>query len=445
MTQTSPYVSPLFVDEQLIHEWYDCFLAETKKAGYVATLDLYENRNKHNFYGLNDLSTLLNTSNKGLKDTYISLNAFDYGKRKIENLKQIRNIGVDLDFYKLGISIEKAVEAIKNKVIEGKLPNPNLLTYSGRGLQLIWTINGGASPAMEFHRSYIANQFNVLLKELNPDAKTVHAATVFRLPGSINSRNGATVETKIWNQREYSLDELYDYVTPYEKAKKSKKRKGKLLIFSPMNKDTERRIGNIYTLNSARLEDMRTLLQLREYDLDGYRAHYFYIFGFTQYLLSKDVDMVLGYAFDINSSLVIPLKERELRKYIKDSCKRSEEFLNHWIDNNFTVRFKTRDGIHKPMKNQTIIDLLDITEDEMKHFKTLIGKAEKQRRDTEKKRIKRGSITREEYEVNRKQNVVDKLTKLKEILAINPKVKKNELAKVLEIGRTRLYELLKMI
>lgn len=46
--------------------WYDCFLSETKKTGFICTFSLLDK--KHRFYGLNDLQGLIRTSKIGLED-----------------------------------------------------------------------------------------------------------------------------------------------------------------------------------------------------------------------------------------------------------------------------------------------------------------------------------------------------------------------------------------
>ncbi|MGQ0517878.1 hypothetical protein ACT453_49730, partial [Bacillus sp. D-CC] len=69
-----------------------------KKTGYVVTLDLSKEEHKQVWYGLNDLEYFLRSSKFSLNDVYVSLNAFRHGSRKTSDLRQIRNIGVDLDF-----------------------------------------------------------------------------------------------------------------------------------------------------------------------------------------------------------------------------------------------------------------------------------------------------------------------------------------------------------
>ncbi len=84
--------------ETHINNWYDTYLSETKKTGYICTFQLLNE--KQRFFGLNDLKALLKLQNS--TDTYLSLNAFDYGTRESKALRQIRNIGIDIDCYKKG-------------------------------------------------------------------------------------------------------------------------------------------------------------------------------------------------------------------------------------------------------------------------------------------------------------------------------------------------------
>ncbi|KGT37257.1 hypothetical protein P9232_15460 [Weizmannia sp. CD-2023] len=97
----------LQIQETYIEEWHDCYLSESKKTGFVCTLQL--TNKKHSFYGLNDLDALLKETKKRKTDVYLSLNAFEYGSRTTKALKQIRNIGVDIDCYKVNVSISKAL------------------------------------------------------------------------------------------------------------------------------------------------------------------------------------------------------------------------------------------------------------------------------------------------------------------------------------------------
>ena len=116
----------------------------TEKTGYVVTLDLSKEEHKQIWYGLNDLEHFLRSSRLSLKDVYVSLNGFKHGSRKTADLRQIRNIGVDLDFYKLGLTREHVMEELNRLIAKGAIPCPNVTLY-GRGMQLIYSISGGST------------------------------------------------------------------------------------------------------------------------------------------------------------------------------------------------------------------------------------------------------------------------------------------------------------
>ena len=70
--------------ESFIDEWYECYLSEHKKSGYIAVLDLSGSEKKQLWIGTNDIKTLSNMSNPSNKDFYLSLNSFVFGSRKAE-------------------------------------------------------------------------------------------------------------------------------------------------------------------------------------------------------------------------------------------------------------------------------------------------------------------------------------------------------------------------
>ncbi|MGQ3740944.1 AsnC family protein, partial [Bacillus sp. Fil] len=148
--------------ETFIENWHECYLSERKKTGYVMTLDLNDERRKQIWFGLNDIEHFLRSSRMSLKDVYVSLNAFLHGSRKTSDLRQIRNVGVDLDFYKLGLTREHVMEELNRLIAKGTIPCPNV-TLHGRGMQLIYSISGGTAPVMGYMAQDITNN---LIKSL---------------------------------------------------------------------------------------------------------------------------------------------------------------------------------------------------------------------------------------------------------------------------------------
>src|SRR5690606_13760152 len=131
-----------------LKEWYDLWFDEHKKDGYVAVTDF----KRQYFYGSNDIERLIDAT-FGKKGQFISINAFDVDwenkvfSRETARLKQIRNIAIDLDQYKLGLTVDEVIDELKALILDDEIPEPNLVLIS-RGIQLFYTIDKGASPSL---------------------------------------------------------------------------------------------------------------------------------------------------------------------------------------------------------------------------------------------------------------------------------------------------------
>lgn len=424
--------------ETFIEIWHDCYVSDSKITGFVCTFQLIDK--KHIFYGLNDIKHLVAEANKRKKDIYLSLNAFEHGSRKTDKLKQIRNIGVDIDCYKLNISVPDAIEEVKRMIFAAKIPNPNLVIYSGRGIQLIYSISGGASPKMAFLSQYITTQFIAQLQHLGADTSGTDVTRVFRLPHSINSRNGAQVKADIWRTLEYHLQELYSYCTPLESRRKPSKRSKGQLVTIPSQKG----LFNLYSLNTARKNDLEMLIALRHGEIEK-RNVLTYIYAYTVALLLKNKEQTLAFSQQMNDRLSDPQRKREVSRTAGNAYDDALEFFDEYAKRDFKMWYKHSDGIKRPMKNITIIDELEITANEMKQFTTLIDAAEKQSRNTKQKREKRGSVTRKEYKEQQHERTEDKLWQLEQALLRHPKAKRKELAEMLGVSGPRITQLKKLL
>lgn len=423
--------------ESFIAEWQDCYISESKITGFVCTFRLSDK--KHHFFGLNDIKMLLNEANKRKKDVYLSLNAFEYGSRQTEDLKQIRNIGVDIDCYKLNIPVSKALDEIKQLIVKGSIPNPNLVIYSGRGLQLLYSIAGGASPKMAFLSQYITSQYIAELRHLGADTTGTDVTRVFRLPYSVNSRNGRQVTFDIWRTLEYSLEELYSFCTPLEHRRKpSNKRKGTLVTLP-----SKRGLKDLYSLNTARKNDLELLVSLRHGEIDK-RNVLTYIYAYTTALILKNKEATIGFARQLNDRFSDPQRANVVNRTAGNAYDDAMKFFEEFKQRDFKMWYKQSDGIKRPMKNSTIIEELEIIPEEMSQFTTLIDQDTKYQRKV-KKRRQQGVVKREEYVKEQHDKTDDKLFKLQQLLEENPEAKKTELAKELGVHRSHLYRLMKQL
>lgn len=424
--------------ETYIEEWHECYLSELKKTGYVVTLDLSKEEHKQIWYGLNDLEHFLRSSRLPLEDVYVSLNAFLHGSRKTADLRQIRNIGVDLDFYKLGLTREYVMEELNRLIAKGTIPCPNV-TLHGRGMQLIYSISGGASPIMGYKAQYITNHFIKSLMHLGADGACSDLSRVFRLPHSVHSKTGKQIEVDIWTKREYQLTELYEYVPPMEK-KRSTKRRG-IIETLPAPKG----VMTLYSLNTARKVDLEKIVEMRKGEID-HRHDMTYIYAFTTALIVKHQGATVDMTLQLNDRFTEPQKTREVERTAKDAYKDAITFFDAYVKNDFEMKGLPRNLI-KPMKNTTVMDKLNLnlTQDEIEHLTTLISKGEKQRRDTVKKREQRGSVTRDTYLEISAEQTDKQLARLRELVNRNPKEKKARLAKELGVSRNHLYRMLRKL
>lgn len=433
------YIGP---QPRLIEEWHECYLNEHKKLGYVATLKMPEGHQR--FWGLNDIDNLLVYSQKHQKsDVYLSLNGFVYGDRSVSSMMQGRNIGIDVDPPKLGLAVKDAVEKLKQYVMQGRIPNPNLIIYSGGGIQPIYTIAGGASPKMGYLMHYITVQYISLLREIGSDPAASDLARMLRMPGTVNTKYGVEVKVEIWRQLEYSLQDLYEFCTPIEQAqKRGKRRKGSIAIFTG-----KKGVKTLYSLNAARVSDLQKLVEIRGGDLTGCRNTFIYIYSFTVCLFLKSrvdtADFIQPILEQIYSRTAKPMKKSEINATIKSACNDAIEFMEAFAANEFSMRGLPRTLI-KPMKNETVIDKLGITDDEIKQMRTIITGEESYSRKVQKRR-ESGIRPMKEYNAERREQIEDKLWELKQAIERHPNANQREIAKYLGWGQATVNRHLKKL
>lgn len=431
--------TPLDNQETFIEEWQDCYVSGSKITGFVCTFNL--NNKRHHFFGLNDVKMLVAEAKKHKKDVYLSLNAFEYGSRTAKSLKQIRNIGVDIDCYKLNISVSEALKEVQKMIMSVRIPNPNLVIYSGRGIQLIYSVSGGAAPRMAYLSQYITTQYISMMNHLGADTSGTDVTRVFRLPFSVNSKNNKQVKVEVWRALEYDLRELYSYCTPLEERRKPSKRlKGTLAILPP-----KKGLMDLYSLNTARKNDLESLLNIRNGDIEK-RNVLTYIYSYTVALIIKNKEATLEFSRQLNNRLADPQKAKEMIRTAGNAYDDALKFFDEYKKRDYKMWYAANDGIKRPMKNETIIDELGITTEEIRHFQTIIDDNEKRDRNTlyqEKKRRKQGVVKREQYVKEQKEKADEKLSRLKALLEENPKAKQKELAQVLGVDRSYISKLKK--
>lgn len=433
---------------QQLNHWTDLWFDEHKRAGYVAVTNDFK---KHYFYGSNDVDRIIKAT-AGRKDQYISLNAFDVNwkekefSRKTADLKQIRNIAIDIDQYNLGLSIDDVIDELNAMLLDNKIPEPNLVLTS-RGVQIFYSIDRGASPDMAWLADYITDQFISKLQHLGADGNAKDMSRVMRVPNSINSRNNTLVKPEIWNDRAYTLADLQSYCKPLDRFRSNNKRKNNVVRFP-----TSKSLIQFYKTNYARTADFDRLIELRNGDFTGMRNVFLYIYSYHQALKHDTQQDLIAYMEGIFKNVYSrtdkPLSKNEFKTTVRSAYKDAEAFFKHYQANGYQVIYKQSDGIIKPYKTSNLIKKLSITEDEQYHMRSVRNAEIARKQDADRKRRERraaGMKTMQEYNDNRKQQKKAKIDELKELMDKQPNMKKTEMAKVLGVSRNHLYRLLKQL
>lgn len=370
------------------------------------------------------------------EDVYFSQNTFYKPQRQIQNLRQLKALYVDLDFYLFNYDPSWVLGKLEHEFFGQAIPEPNIIIFSGQGIVLIWLLEPvpyKALPLWQAVQDYFLNQ----LKELGGDSKASDAARVFRLAGSVNSKNGADVHAQYRHDYRYELRQLqHDYLPELEEKKqKTKGRKAKIV-----------RVHAVRSLHYARILDLSKLVELREHDVYGHRELICFLYRYWLCCLLDDPDEALSSTLEFNAQFKNPLKKREVIKATKSAEKAWQARSDKQANEEAIKRGYPGAGYN--IGNTKLIDWLNITEEEQRHLKTIIGGTEKRRRKTIANREKRrseGVQEREDYIKQHKGKTEQKLSELKQILKENPKAKKTQLAKLIGVSRMHLYRLLEQI
>ncbi|MER2006653.1 MAG: hypothetical protein ABS939_04300 [Psychrobacillus sp.] len=371
------------------------------------------------------------------KDSYLSLNSFYRPLRRNNQLRTIHNFYVDLDCYSKGLIPEQVILHLNKDYFKSKLPVPNVILYSGRGLALIWQAEAISGLAIEKWRKVQREIFN-LLQDFGADSKcTTDAARVFRLPASINSKSNEVVR---YDHLHNSLIDIKTFSTYFltgnenekpqqHKANSENNANGE----ETKSKQPKKKLPKRFTVNSllmGRLKDLETLIKIRKGKMEGYRERLLFVARHYTYLLTENKEKAIQKILELNGLFDVPLSEGEVVNSTASAIR--------YADSNDNLR----------LYNATLTEWFDITEAEMQHLSILISKSEKQRRNRktkEKARRMAGAKTKAEYNRRRTARVKRLLAKLKLIRATYPKLTYTAIAKLMSVSKSYITKLVKML
>jgi hypothetical protein len=148
--------------------------------------------------------------------------------RNIGSVRYLTCCHVDLDGYKHGLDTHGMIAAVMQLVDEGTLPPPSLFTLS-RGVWALWRIHDRlkvGEPLRAYPESVMTRWCRVqgaltrVCAAIGSDAAAKHAATVTRIPGSVNTKNGRRVGYMVpadlhGKPFTYTLDDLEAALRPH--------------------------------------------------------------------------------------------------------------------------------------------------------------------------------------------------------------------------------------
>ena len=322
------------------------------------------------------------------KNIYITLNTFFKPCRRLECIKELNFLYIDLDYYKTKYTKEQVIMNLEENYFNKIIPATNYILDSGRGLALLWNINKVPSKALPLWKA-IQEYLYKQLKEFGADRQALDATRILRVPGSINSKSKTVVSIIDEYDYIYDLREIQKEYLPELKPKEKKKGRPK-------------KINYVYrerSLYFARIQDIIKLCELREYDLRGHREIILFLYRYYLCSFTEDVQKALGDVLELNGMFIYPLKENEVIRATRSAEK-------CYLDKNKEYKYK----------NDTLIELLEITEYEETYMSTIISKNEYKRRDREYQKNRYLEKLKAEGKLSKKEEVKIRREKIKDLL-----------------------------
>ncbi len=362
-------------------------------------------------YRLSQMPVVLSMLDHG-RDTWLSQAEFIRPNRRVVNLARIGLLFADLDTYRMpalsGRSPDQLAASVLYHCADEGVPTPSLLVFSGRGIQAKWFLDRPlprqALPRWNACQRHLVDR----LAALGADPAAKDASRVLRLVDTVNSKSGevcrvAHVENGPDGQPvRYSFDYLAEMLLPVARwdieTQRQERIERRQLQLVPGGLSSNLRGFSGRQLAWDRLEDLRRLAELRGGVREGERMqHLFWRLNFL--LLSGATNSAQMYheaaalARELDSSWNYRSMEL-MTLYAKAKQYEAGE----------KVEFGGRQfaPLYTP-RNDTLINLFQITDDEQRTLRTLISRDMAKERDRERHTARRraaGAVDRETYEAN---------------------------------------------
>ena len=325
----------------------------------------------------------------GREDILFSLNPFRTMDRATRsNLFCINAIPVDVDYKKIkelkDLEPHQVIKLLEMDFFESKIPTPNFVEY-GNQIRLIYSVETCYIPRFRDNVVTLARRISeVFSKELKEyGAEKQNLESYFRIPGSINTKNGAEIKVFSYDDAViYTLSELQELWLD-ELPKWYKKRKGRVKATKKVVK-----LHNVYSLNCNRLMDFEKIQSyLNSIGATELRARL--CFQYRNYTLIK-----LKYQ---NGELKTEDYEFAKEEMLKFNNNFNEPLRGHIIESATRV-VNYRQYLYK---NETLIDFLELDYEicerlGLQSIYKVLDKRERNKENYKKKLKSKGKMSKKE-------------------------------------------------
>ena len=366
----------------------------------------------------------------GREDILFSLNPFRTMDRATRsNLFCINAIPVDVDYKNIKelkeLEPHQVIKLLEMDFFERKIPTPNFVEY-GNQIRLIYSVETCYIPKFRDNVVTLARRisevFSQELKEYGAEKQNLES--YFRIPGSINTKNGAEIKVFSYDDSvRYTLNELQELWLD-ELPKWYKKRKGRVKAPKKVVK-----LHNVYSLNCNRLMDFEKIQSyLNSIGVTELRSRLCFLY--RNYILIKNKYQ--------NGELKAEDYELAKEEMLKFNNNFNEPLRGHIIESATRI-VNYRQYLYK---NETLIDFLELDYELCERLGLESIYKIKTRQEIEKDYYKRNSDDkkkkyqeklRADGKVSEKEKLSQRRAKIKDLLAQG--LKQKDICSQLDISK----------
>lgn len=293
---------------------------------------------------------------------FFTPNGFKNQLRTNDHVSVLNAFYADFDTEKQGYTVDQAYYYLTHTMDNVHLPKPTAIVSSGHGIHIYWSIDTVLvnSPVVRLLWQKVENTIITKINNnslIKADPQATSPAQLLRLPMTNNCKQKKVpVKVLELNKSRYSLSFFQNELLPT----RSRKPKIKIKIQFQNHGLTKS------SLDVARANDIETLVQLRRGEMSGVRE-------LTLFLYANHVaqfsDNYKNKVYQLNHQFKQPLTKNEVDKKV--------------------LRYTTR--TYYKLKNETLINWLNINTNEQQHLKTIISRSVKYHRNNERRKAARKS------------------------------------------------------